>query len=227
MQTRNTSPGRTYRRSQVALGYGILLLGLASVIAVSFDVKVGELFSGVMAGAGAIGALMAAYEAADAAEGSAEAAKHANELTVRQTLPSLFITIRSSTFIDSRFVSTFQWDFIHSLIIDNLGSTYTAATEIKLYAFYDVKKGDPAIIKRRFLLSSNEAVTHVISKAPSELLAIQNMRAYGVEIHTIHGTIHSAIGWVNSKANGVNTQQLGSVPLPSTLPLTPPEFLKA
>ncbi|MEJ5127638.1 hypothetical protein WH367_16475 [Comamonas sp. MYb21] len=217
-----TSPGRTYRRSQVALMLGLLALAIATGFAIQFDVRGGDLFSGLMAGAGAIGALMAAYESADAAEGAADAARISNELTKKQFLPSIFVFGLHGEYEEVVNSGTRCIYDLMDIGIHNVGHTYTSVKEWRLDIYLDMHSA-PRTFQRYYQESvkPNSTVLIRLDRDLRKECNFANIQAYALQISTIHGTRHGCIAIVNGSKRDVISRQLAEgEKVPAMFPFT-------
>ena len=146
------SPGLTYRRSAVAAAFGVLFLGVAFSIACLANVPKGDLFAGFMAGAGAIGALMAAYEAADAAASANQIAERANSEQLVPLLGAIYkgdgdfaqiVLVNDgprSVFIEKVELGAMLGDQYHSVVVT---SVFGQDLPIRLEGFASIKSQIP------------------------------------------------------------------------------------
>lgn len=203
---RSISPGRTYRRSQVAFCVGLIILAVTTGFANLLGTDKGDLFSGFMAGAGAIGALMAAYEAADAAEGSTEAARISNELAKRQFYPSIVVTCEAvrTPFEDE------DGEYITELnhfFIDNVGQAFTCIDKWNLYIYCDGQRSS-RVVKQRIPLPINSSETVYFAGQSSNYRDVTRIQGFAIELTTIHGSRHGCIGWINPDTKDFQCFQL-------------------
>jgi len=223
----NTSPDRHYKRSSIVLIIGIGMLVIALIAAMIAGIEKGDLFTGLLSGIGAIGTLMAAYEAADASQNAADAARisakaavDANELAKEQHKVKLSISFVPSTEHVGNDLNPRIQTRLSSLLVLNMGSVATAIESITLWE-YSVQKKFTYRTFRPTALPSNSSVPFELPKQASRLIFQPGLLGYGVRILTVHGTEHFSICWIEKHRLGVITKQFLNTPLPEELPVKP------
>ena len=179
MRNRNVSPGRTYRRSSVAALIGLLILGVSFGIAILAKIPDGDLFAGTMAGAGAIGALMAAFEAADATES-------ANHIAVLSQTEKLLLEMTATNPDSDSYMGI-------KLKVTNYGSVQAVFDRL-VFRLYGPgqPEGSTVItttrVRHRVLLVRPSATKKVETEVIIVGLDPETMFAVGLELTTFTGT---------------------------------------
>ncbi|WP_148293302.1 hypothetical protein [Comamonas sp. B-9] len=217
------SPGKTYRRSSVALLLGLMFVVIASIFAAVLEVPRGDLFAGFMAGTGAVAALMAALESADAAHAAADAARQANEIAIRESTPSISLSPVPRYF---RELAGHE-GYLSQAVIENIGTAYTAINRLNVYRYSNKKKIFIYGTSTRIPCPAGTDSAHTIGDGHLENLRIRDHDGFAIEVFTIHGTMCSALIWVEHPHLEFRTVQLYDAPVPELLPpfpSGPPDF---